>query len=145
KEISRILERILYYMASDKKYLKTQRKRLDEIDQQLLDLLAERNTIIQEVTKKKIDHQLPVFAPEREDEKVKAFRKKAAEQNIDTEWAEDFLRMVMASSRENQSSENFPRATSESKNILIVGSEGRMGRLYKRIIEQSGHHVYGID
>lgn len=132
-------------MEPDKKHLKTQRKQLDEIDQQLLDLLGERNTIIQEVTKKKINHQLPVFAPDREDQKVKAFRKKAVEQDIDAEWAEDFLRMVIASSRENQSSENFPRATSESKNILIIGSEGQMGRLYKRIIEQSGHHVYGID
>src|SRR5699024_12216680 len=106
-------------MPSDKMHLKTQRKRLDEIDQQLLDLLTERNTIIKEVTEKKIDHQLPVFAPERENEKVKAFRKNAVEQNIDAEWAEDFLRMVMASSRENQSSENFPRATPASKNILI--------------------------
>src|SRR5699024_1392511 len=25
------------------------------------------------------------------------------------------------------------------------GSEGQMGRLYKRIISQSGHHIYGID
>lgn len=132
-------------MTSDGKHLETQRKRLDEIDQQLLDLLAERNTIIQEVTEKKIDHRLPVFAPDREDDKVKTFRKAASKQGIDKEWAEDFLRMVMASSRASQSSENFPRATSEPKNILIIGSEGRMGRLYKRIIEQSGHQVFGID
>jgi chorismate mutase/prephenate dehydrogenase len=132
-------------MASDEIHLSSQRERLDQIDQKLLDLLSERNTIIREVSKKKIDHQLPVFVPKRENQKVQSFRKSAESQGISADWAEDFLRMVMASSRDSQSTEKYPRSTEEPKNILIVGSEGRMGRLYKRIMEQSGHHLYGID
>jgi chorismate mutase/prephenate dehydrogenase len=132
-------------MASDEIHLASQRERLDQIDQKLLDLLSERNTIIREVSKKKIDHQLPVFAPERENQKIQSYRKCAEKQGINADWAEDFLRLVMASSRNSQSAEKFPRSTEKPKDILIVGSEGRMGRLYKGIMKQSGHHVHGID
>jgi chorismate mutase/prephenate dehydrogenase len=132
-------------MASDEIQLRSQRNRLDQIDQHILDLLSQRKKIIGEVSEEKVHHHLPIFAPKRENEKIEAFRKKAESEGIDAEWAEDFLRMIMASSRESQSSEEFPRATEKPKKILIIGAEGRMGRLYKRIILQSGHQVYGID
>ncbi len=132
-------------MTSNEKKLGPQRNRLDEIDEKILDLLSERNKIVHQVIEKKIDNQLPIFAPKREDEKTIAFRKMAEGHNLDPDWAEDFLRMIMASSRASQSSNQFPRATSEAKNILIVGSKGGMGSLYARIARQSGHTVHGID
>src|SRR5699024_8465459 len=82
---------------------------------------------------------------EREDDKTDKFRTMAKERGLNPEWAEDFLRMIMASSRASQSSNEFPRATKKPKDILIVGARGGMGRLYARIIEQSGHHVHKID
>ncbi|HYW35141.1 MAG TPA: bifunctional chorismate mutase/prephenate dehydrogenase [Balneolaceae bacterium] len=132
-------------MTPDEKKLGPQRNRLDQIDNKILDLLSERNEIVHQVIEKKIDNQLPIFAPRREDEKIVAFREMAEKRDIDPDWAEDFLRMIMASSRASQSSAEFPRATAEPKNILIVGAEGGMGRLYSGIIRQSGHQVFGID
>jgi chorismate mutase/prephenate dehydrogenase len=132
-------------MAPDETKLGPQRNRLDQIDQNILDLLSERNDIIQEVIEKKVDNQLPIFVPKREDEKVASFRKMAEQYDLDPDWAEDFLRMIIASSRASQSSGEFPRATSSPKNILIIGADGGMGRLYRRIISQTGHYVYGID
>lgn len=132
-------------MTKDEKKLGPQRKRIDEIDQRLLDLLSERNSIVHEVIEKKIQNQLPIFAPEREDDKTAKFRTMVEERGLDPDWAEDFLRMIMASSRASQSSSAFPRATNESKHVLIVGARGGMGRLYSRIFEQSGHIVYKID
>ncbi len=132
-------------MPPDETQLGPQRSRLDQIDQNLLDLLSERNTIIQEVIEKKIDNQLPIYAPKREDEKIASFRKMAEQHDLDPDWAEDFLRMIMSSARASESSGEYPRATREPKNILIVGIKGGMGSLYARILKQSGHHVYGID
>lgn len=132
-------------MTSNEKKLGPQRNRLDQIDEKILDLLAERNQIVHKVIEKKIDNQLPIFAPKREDEKTVAFREMAKQRNLDPDWAEDFLRMVMASSRASQSSSEFPRATPEAKNILIVGANGGMGSLYARIARQTGHTVHGID
>lgn len=132
-------------MSPNETQLAPQRNRLDQIDEKILDLLSERNKIVHTVIKKKIDNQLPIFAPKREDEKTVAFRKMAEEHNLDADWAEDFLRMIMASSRASQSSNKFPCATQEPKNILIIGAGGAMGSLYTRIARQSGHNVHGID
>jgi chorismate mutase/prephenate dehydrogenase len=125
--------------------LTPQRERIDEIDQKILDLLAERTRIVSTVLEKKIENQLPIFVPHREDAKTESFREQAEERGLDADWAEDFLRMIMSSSRASQSSSKFPRATEEPQHILIVGAEGGMGSLYSRIIEQTGHHVYKID
>ncbi len=127
------------------KTLERSRTRIDQIDQHILDLLAERATIVQEVIKTKIENQLPVFVPQREQEKSDAFKALAVERGIKPEWAEDFLRLIMSSSRDSQSQAKFPIATTEPKHILYIGGEGGMGTLYKRITEQTGHITYSID
>ena len=83
---------------TEKKALHTQREQIDAIDDQILDLLNERKKVVQDVIKRKVENQLPVFVARREDEKTEAFRKKAEERGLDPDWAEDFLRMVMAAS-----------------------------------------------
>ncbi len=132
-------------MTQDQEQLNPQRRRIDQIDTQILDLLSERNNIVNEVIEKKIANQLPIFAPGREDDKTISFRKMAEERSLDPEWAEDFLRMIMAAARASQSADTFPRATKKAKHILIVGAKGGMGSLYSRIIRQTGHRVYEID
>ncbi|PKD42517.1 bifunctional chorismate mutase/prephenate dehydrogenase [Rhodohalobacter barkolensis] len=130
---------------ADQKHLKKQREQIDDIDNQILDLLQQRNRVVQEVIQTKVEKQLPVFVAGREEEKTNAFRKKAEERGIDPNWAEDFLRMVMASSRAAQSAKTFPRSTKEPKHVLYVGGEGGMGALYRKFTENSGHIAYSID
>jgi len=125
--------------------LSAQRQRIDEIDQKILDLLKERNQVSRDVIEYKIENQLPVFVAEREEEKSARFRDMAAERDLDPDWAEDFLRMIMSASRATQSTNTFPRATSEPKNILFVGGEGGMGSLYRKVADQSGHKTFSID
>lgn len=130
---------------SDQEHLKSQREKIDDIDNRLLDLLRERNDVARDVVRQKVQSRLPIFVEQREQEKTLAFRKKAEERGLDPEWAEDFLRMIMSSSRASQSNIQFPRATTKPKSILIVGGEGGMGRLYRSIAERTGHHVHSID
>jgi len=128
-------------MEQKENTLENARKRIDSIDKQILDLLQERNQTVKNVIKTKIQNKLPIFVSDREEEKVKRFRGQAEKHGLDPEWAEDFLRMIMSSSRASQSKGNFPRATDEAKTILIVGGGGGMGSLYHRIFEMTGHHV----
>lgn len=132
-------------MPHHHKELESPRKRIDEIDEQILDLLSERGEIVRDVSKRKVQNQLPVFVPAREEEKSNAFKELAKQKGIDPAWAEDFLRMIMSSSRATQSQEKFPIATDEPKHILFIGGEGGMGSLYKRIAGQTGHIIYSID
>src|SRR5690554_6576913 len=129
---------------ADQKELKNQRGKIDEIDEQILDLLQKRKEVVQDVIKRKVEKQLPVFIAGRESEKTDSFRDKAQQRGLDPDWAEDFLRMVMAASRAAQSSKTSPRATSEAKHILYVGGEGGMGKLYRKFTENSGHKAYSI-
>lgn len=133
------------YRMSDKDQLSKQRKEIDRIDEEILDLLQQRTRVVQDVIERKVENQLPVFVAGRENEKTDAFRRKASERGIDPDWAEDFLRMVMASSRAAQSAEKFPRSTTEPKHILYVGGSGGMGSLYRKFTESSGHIAYSID
>lgn len=125
--------------------LSEQRRQIDTIDEQILDLLYQRKEVVQDVLKRKVEQQLPVFIAKREIEKTESFREKAVARGLDPDWAEDFLRMIMAASRQTQSSRAFPRSTEEPKEILYVGGEGGMGRLYRQFTEQSGHNAYSID
>ena len=119
--------------------------RIDEIDDEILRLLRERNETVKQVISTKIQNKLPIFVPDREDEKIEEFRTRAAERGIDSDWAEDFLRMIMSSSRAYQSGKTFPQTTAGSKSILLVGGRGGMGSLYARIAELSGHRISILD
>ncbi len=132
-------------MNQNQNSLNTFRERIDSIDDEILRLLRERNDTVKQVISTKIQNKLPIFVPDREDEKIADFRRKAKEHNLDTDWAEDFLRMIMSSSRAYQSGKTFPQASAGSKNILMVGGHGGMGSLYTRIAELSGHRVTILD
>jgi len=56
-------------MSHRHKELESPRKRIDEIDEQILDLLSERAEVVNAVIKTKVEKQLPVFVPQREEEK----------------------------------------------------------------------------
>ena len=125
--------------------LKSRRERLDQLDEQILDLLQERNRLVGEVAQRKREQRLPVFIASRETEKSESFRAKAVARGLDPDWAEDFLRMIMSASRASQSADRFPRATETPCRILFIGGNGRMGRLFRFVAENSGHITYSID
>ncbi|MEX0929202.1 MAG: bifunctional chorismate mutase/prephenate dehydrogenase [Balneolales bacterium] len=123
------------------KSLNNHRIRIDDIDTRILELLQERNDVVKNVRDTKIQNKLPIFVADRESEKVISFRNKAIKFDLDPDWAEDFLRMIMSASRASQSDAAFPRSTTSSKTFLVVGGRGGMGSLYARMARSSGHQV----
>src|SRR5690625_1825102 len=113
-------------MSKSQQDLSSPRKRIDEIDHQILELLHQRQQTVQEVIQTKIKTRLPIFVADREEDKVRRFREEAARFGLDAEWAEDLLRLIMGSSRASQSSGQFPNATDTAKTVLIVGGAGGM-------------------
>ncbi|HKI47032.1 MAG TPA: chorismate mutase, partial [Balneolales bacterium] len=96
-------------MTTSEHHLSGSRKRIDEIDQKILELLQQRNETVRDVIETKIQNKLPIFVANREEDKVQRFRGQAGQHGIDADWAEDFLRMIMSSSRASQSSGRFPQ------------------------------------
>nr|NIV13462.1 bifunctional chorismate mutase/prephenate dehydrogenase [Fodinibius sp.] len=66
----------------DKKELKEERNKIDQIDDQILDLLQQRKQVVQDVLKRKVEKQLPVFVARREHEKTDVFREKAKSRGL---------------------------------------------------------------
>lgn len=121
------------------------REKIDVIDNKILDLLQERKHISLDILEAKVKNTLPIYVAAREKEKIEDFRSKAEMRGLDAEWAEDFLRMIMSSSRASQSMATFPRASEERKSILFVGGTGGMGSLFGRMAAASGYEVRNLD
>ncbi|MDG5766994.1 bifunctional chorismate mutase/prephenate dehydrogenase [Balneolales bacterium ANBcel1] len=128
-------------MSDKQQSLNIHRKRIDDIDDEILRLLQERNDTVKQVIDTKIKNKLPIFVANREEQKITEFRDKANRLGLDPEWAGDFLRMIMSSSRAYQSGKTFPQTSAGPKKILMVGGGGGMGSLYARIARASGHSV----
>ncbi len=121
------------------------REKIDVIDNKILDLLQERKQIALDILEAKVKNTLPIYVAAREKEKIDDFRAKAEQRGLDAEWAEDFLRMIMSSSRASQSMASFPRASETPKTILYVGGAGGMGSLFSRMSTASGYEVRSLD
>ena len=132
-------------MLSNEQVLKNAREEIDHVDQQILYLLQKRSQIVKDVIRQKIENKIPIYAPGRETSKIALFREKATQVNLDPDWAEDFLRMIMSSSRAIQSENVFPRSTDDPKTILFVGGSGGMGSLFARFADSSGHEVRNLE
>jgi len=121
------------------------RSRIDSIDEQILELLQQRNKVVAEVVNAKRQQRQPVYVAAREQDKTQRFRARAEALGLQPDWAEDFLRMIMAASRASQSLDSFVRAGERSHKVLFIGAQGGMARLYAQMFERSGHSVCGID
>ena len=133
-------------MSSNKpEHLDSLRQQIDAIDEQILTLLQQRNTVVAEVVDAKRQQRQPIYVAQREQDKTRRFRDQAAALGLQPDWAEDFLRMIMAASRASQSRDNFVRAGKRAQKILFIGANGAMARLYAQLFQRSGHRVCGID
>ena len=73
-----------------KDILKTQREKIDRLDDQIIDLLAERLDIVREVAQLKIQNTIPAVLPERIEEVLGRCAQRAGEKNLDPEFVRAF-------------------------------------------------------
>src|SRR5512138_3831502 len=97
------------------------RDQIDSIDRRLVDLLAERRRVIDEVAKVKQQHDLPTFHPAREENLISARRAQAAAAGLDPDYVEDLFRTVMRHSRVGQLETLGRRGMRPGAEVLIVG------------------------
>ena len=72
------------------------RTRIDELDQQLLDILAQRLAVCHEVARIKETRDLPIIQPQRVRDVVTSRRQDAINLGVDPDFAEQILRVVLA-------------------------------------------------
>ena len=121
------------------------REQIDSIDKQLVELLAQRGRVVQQVTKVKQQHDLPTFHPAREENLISARRAQATQAGLDPDYVEDLFRTVMRHSRVGQLNTLGRRGVRPGAKVLIVGGLGNMGRFLASWFRQSDYDVRILD
>jgi len=121
------------------------REQIDSIDKQLVELLAQRRRVVQQVTEVKQQHDLPTFHPAREENLISARRAQATQAGLDPDYVEDLFRTVMRHSRVGQLPTLGRRGVRPGAKVLIVGGLGQMGRFFASWFRQSDYEVRVLD
>ena len=122
------------------------RKRIREIDRQILGLAAERQGLAREVgeIKRRVGIATVDYAQERA--VLERARATAAEHGLEPSIAEDLLaRLIRASvNAQDQDSIRFV-AAGAGQSVVVVGGEGRMGRWMRQFLSAGGFRVASLD
>jgi chorismate mutase/prephenate dehydrogenase len=107
------------------------RRGLNDLDRQLLSMVAERQRVSREVARVKRDTGYPTRDYERERTVILGARHSAAELGVSPDLAENLMRLLIRSSLTTQ--EQISVATKGSGSghrALVIGGSGKMGRWF---------------
>ncbi|HPY30815.1 MAG TPA: bifunctional chorismate mutase/prephenate dehydrogenase [Verrucomicrobiota bacterium] len=125
--------------------LESLRQGIDALDQQLVDLLARRHQLIEEVARVKHQQNLATFHPAREENLISARRAQAMAAGLNPDYIEDLFRTVLRHSRVGQLETLGRRGVRPGARVLLVGGHGSMGRFFHRWFAQSECQVRILD
>ncbi|CAH0527038.1 bifunctional chorismate mutase/prephenate dehydrogenase [Vibrio hippocampi] len=117
------------------------RDKIDEVDKQMLDLLAQRLSLVEQVGEVKSKHGLPIYAPDREAAMLASRRAEAEKKGVPPQLIEDILRRTMRESYASEKDSGFKRLNPELRSVVIVGGKGQLGGLFGRMFTLSGYQV----
>ncbi len=117
------------------------RNKIDEIDRQMVSLLAKRQKVVNKVVELKKQSNLPVYHPAREEYLISNRRDQSVEMGLNPEFVEEIFRAVIRQSRIKQARDFSQKGVRPEATVLIVGGHGEMGRYFTRYFINSGYKV----
>ena len=133
-------------MSSDSPLTATElselRRRLDEIDTGIVDLIAERQQVVTIIGEHKLKTGLPLRHYERDREVIDRGMERAESRGLSGEVARDILETLIHHSLSNQ--ETYQLAQSDhgqGQRALVIGGLGRMGVWMSRYLDMVGYKV----
>jgi chorismate mutase/prephenate dehydrogenase len=121
------------------------RAQIDDIDTQLVELLARRRQVTGEVGALKSQVGMPIFAPAREGQLINNRRQQAKAQGLNPELVEDLLRRIMRDSYISQDEKGYRQVNPQCKKIFVIGGLGQLGQVFVRLFSRTGYAVEVID
>ena len=118
------------------------RKRLSEVDRDLIGLVAARQKIVAEIGAHKIQNSVPTRDYEREREVLKAAHDRASELGLEPELAAEIMWLLIRASLTHQERTRVEAQTSGAgKRVLIIGGAGKMGAWFGQFLSSQGFAV----
>ena len=136
----------LELMTRDAPTLDDLRQRLNQIDRQLITLVAERKAISGEVARAKRATGHPTRDYEREKDVILGVRAVATELGVSPALAEDLLRLLIRSSLTTQEHASVvARGKGTGRRALVIGGSGKMGGWFVQFLASQGFTVEVAD
>jgi chorismate mutase/prephenate dehydrogenase len=118
------------------------RKRLSEVDRELIGLVAARQKIVAEIGTHKIQNSVPTRDYEREREVMKAADTEARARGLEPELAGEIMEVLIRASLTHQERRRVAAGTSGlGKRVLIIGGAGKMGAWFAHFLGSQGFAV----
>jgi len=121
------------------------REEIDRIDEQIVDLLAQRQGKVQNVVSLKKAAGMPVYHPSREEDLISRRREQAQQAGIEPDHIEELYRCIVRQSRMRQTVHVAQSGVRPGSKVLIVGGRGQMGRYFGGKFRESGYEVRILD
>ena len=118
------------------------RKRLSEVDRELIGLVAARQKIVAEIGAHKILNSVPTRDYEREREVLKGASAEARALGLEPELAEQIMELLIHASLTHQEQRRVAAGTSGAgKRVLIIGGAGKMGAWFGHFLSSQGFAI----
>lgn len=118
------------------------RRRLDAIDDNIIDLAAERQAIVTTISEHKLRTASPLRHYEREAEIIERGTARAGELGMSPRLAREILEILIHHSLENQETHKLVSSDHGSgQRALVIGGMGRMGGWMVRFLDMMGFEV----
>jgi len=117
------------------------RNEIDEVDSQLVKLLAKRRKITTRVGKIKSDAGMPIYVPEREAALLRKHRDNANQEGLSADLIEDILRRLMRDSYISQDANGYRCVNPDCNKVVIIGGAGQLGKIFVDLFVRSEYNV----
>ncbi|MGD9265352.1 MAG: bifunctional chorismate mutase/prephenate dehydrogenase, partial [Lysobacterales bacterium] len=118
------------------------RRRLDEIDAGIVDLIAERQAVVTTIGEHKLQTGLPLRHYEREREVIERGMERAETRGLEGTVARDILQTLIHHSLSNQETHQLVRSDhGQGRRAMVIGGLGRMGVWMSRYLDMVGYSV----
>lgn len=120
------------------------RANIDDIDYQLVELLARRAEITNQVGQIKTQTGMPIYVPEREAQLIQSRRAQAGEIGVSEQLVEDLLRRIMRESYLTQNGQ-YRCVNPDLGQVVVIGGRGALGKVFVTLFEKSGYDVVALE
>jgi len=122
------------------------RQRLDDIDDGIIDLIAERQSIVTTIGDHKLRTGIPLRHYEREREVIDRGTQRAESRGLSGRLARDILETLIHHSLGKQEANQLVHSGhGQGKRALVIGGLGRMGEWMARYLDMVGYFVEVAD
>lgn len=122
------------------------RQRLDGIDAEIIDLIAERQAVVAEIGELKLEAHAPLRHFEREREVIERGMQRAEDLGLSGQVAREVLEALIRHSLGKQETDKWVHSGhGQGRQALVIGGLGRMGRWMAYFLDAVGYVVHVSD